>query len=56
MKAFADGEKKKLRSVDTMFEDVYAELPPSLQRQKEECLEFIRNHSDQYPTLERHEK
>jgi len=53
MRALKVGEDKKFAAVTDMFEDVWAEPPPHLKRQKEELEEHLRKHSDKYPSLAR---
>ena len=41
--------------IDEMFNDVYDQLPPHLQRQRKELWEHIKRYEEHYP-LDRHEQ
>jgi 2-oxoisovalerate dehydrogenase E1 component alpha subunit len=56
MEAFARAEKVKKRPPEELFEDVYAELPKSLQRQKDELSGHLDEYGANYPQLEHFEK
>lgn len=48
MEAMLSAEKKDKPNPHTMFDDVYAEIPSHLARQKEEMLEHTRKYPDHY--------
>lgn len=50
----AKAEKKP--SIDTMFENVYKEIPLSLQSQKKELLQHLEKHKDSYDLSEFHQE
>ena len=49
LKAFNDAEKVKFAPIDEMFNDVYAELPLHLKRQKEELNAHLKKYGKEYP-------
>jgi 2-oxoisovalerate dehydrogenase E1 component alpha subunit len=49
LKAFNDAEKVKFAPIDELFNDVYAELPPHLKRQKEELTAHLKKYGNEYP-------
>lgn len=48
--SFTKAEKGLLPSIESLFDDVYAEIPPLLQGQKEEMLQHLAKYSEEYPT------
>ena len=47
--ASSEAEKILKAGPETLFDDVYKELPQSLKKQKEEMLEHIKKYPDHYP-------
>ena len=47
--ALEKAEQKDKPLLDTMFEDVYEEMPPHLARQQQEMLAHVAKYPDQYP-------
>lgn len=53
MTAFMAAEKHLKMKPDEMFNDVWAEMPPRLQRQRQDLINHLRVHAEHYP-LEQH--
>lgn len=49
IKALEQASGVEKNAVDEMFDDVYDVLPPHLQRQQEEVLEYVRRHPEVVP-------
>uniref|UniRef100_A0A0B6ZJE8 2-oxoisovalerate dehydrogenase subunit alpha n=1 Tax=Arion vulgaris TaxID=1028688 RepID=A0A0B6ZJE8_9EUPU len=54
MKSFATAESEKKPNPDTMFEDVYDEIPSNLLQQRNEMKTHVKQYKEQYP-LEHYE-
>ncbi|XP_065882765.1 2-oxoisovalerate dehydrogenase subunit alpha, mitochondrial-like isoform X2 [Dysidea avara] len=50
LKAFGEAEKELRPSPNVLFTDVYDDMPPHLQKQKDEMWANVKAHPDNYPT------
>jgi 2-oxoisovalerate dehydrogenase E1 component alpha subunit len=49
--ALEDAEAQAKWPADTLFDDVYHELPPHLQQQKNELVQHLQSYASEYPSL-----
>ena len=49
LKHFVAAEKEKLPSIVSLFDDVYADIPPHLRWQRDEMLGHIAKYPKEYP-------
>lgn len=50
LKAFGEAEKELKPSPNVLFTDVYDDVPPHLQEQRDEMWASVKAHPDNYPT------
>jgi len=55
LKHFVAAEKEVMPSIVSLFDDVYAEIPPHLAEQKQEMLSHLAKYPEEYPTSGRAE-
>ena len=49
MKAFAEAENEKKGQPESLFEDVYKEMPPHIAKQMNEMKQHVKQYKEHYP-------